>query len=156
LLSVLVAKAQKERKDLYEIEEHKNIFGTKYIYDRQHTRNPLILQIPILQAKDSEASFEFLKYQNRKKLANILGILPTGLSIYALFNAKGVSDALYWSTAGATFLLSSYIDYKANQHLKNAVARYNFVIKSSHVSFEIEKLNQNHGTSMGVGFAHSF
>ncbi len=148
-------KAQKNRTDLFEIEIKKHIFGTKYIYDRQFSRNPLVLQIPILQAKDSEASFEFIKYKNRRKLAKWIGIIPTGLSIYALFNDVTVSDAVYWSTAGATFLLSTYIDIKANQHLKNSIARYNFVIKSNHLSFEINQINQNQKI-VELGYQYQF
>ena len=73
LLILTKSFAQNEPKNLYPIEIKKKFLSIKFIYDRQTIENPLALQIPMLQARDTEVNVEFLKFKQQRKAAQKIG-----------------------------------------------------------------------------------
>jgi hypothetical protein len=155
LLILTKSFAQNERKNLYPIEVKKKFLGVKYIYDRQTIENPLALQIPMLQARDTEVNVEFLKFKQQRKAVQIISLVSTGFSLYTIFNREKVSSEVYWGTFGGTVLVSGYLNIKSNKHLAKALIRYNEVVSENKVGLIIDKSFQNQAV-VGVGFSHSF
>ncbi|MDZ7900175.1 MAG: hypothetical protein U5N85_19405 [Arcicella sp.] len=155
LLILTKSFAQNERKNLYPIEAKKKFLGIKYIYDRQTIENPLALQIPMLQARDTEVNVEFLKFKQQRKAVQIISLISTGFSLYTIFNREKVSSEVYWGTFGGTVLVSGYLNIKSNQHLAKALIRYNEVVSENKIGLIIDKSFQNQAV-VGVGFSHSF
>jgi hypothetical protein len=147
--------AQNERKNLYPIEVKKKFLGIKYIYDRQTIENPLALQIPMLQARDTEVNVEFLKFKQQRKAVQIISSVSTVFSLYTIFNREKVSSEVYWGTFGGTVLVSGYLNIRSNQHLAKALIRYNEVVSENKIGLIIDKSFQNQAV-VGVGFSHSF
>jgi hypothetical protein len=147
--------AQNERKNLYPIEVKKKFLNIKYIYDRQTIENPLALQIPMLQARDTEVNVEFLKFKQQRKAVQIISLVSTGFSLYTIFNREKVSSEIYWGTFGGTVLVSGYLNIKSNQHLAKALIRYNEVVSENKIGLILDKSFQNQAV-VGVGFLHSF
>ncbi|MFC0185461.1 hypothetical protein SAMN04515674_103245 [Pseudarcicella hirudinis] len=154
IISGNIAFGQSVENKLYPIEIQPRVFGTRFIYDRQLINNPLALQIPILQARDPKASYEFLMYKAQKQSLAYLTILPTAISLYAIFNRDKVSDGFYWSTVGGSFLVSTYLNFKSAAHLRKAILRYNQIV-SNQVGVSFETL-PNHQPVLGLGFVHKF
>ena len=48
---------------LFPIEQIQQGLSNKYVYKRQVIENPLALQIPLLESKDPDVSFEFSKFK---------------------------------------------------------------------------------------------
>jgi hypothetical protein len=155
LLILTKSFAQNERKNLYPIEVKKKFLGVKYIYDRQTIENPLALQIPMLQARDTEVNVEFLKFKQQRKAVQIISLVSTGFSLYTIFNREKVSSEVYWGTFGGTVLVSGYLNIKSNKHLAKALIRYNEVVSENKVGLIIDKSFQSQAV-VGVGFSHSF
>jgi hypothetical protein len=155
LLILTKSFAQNERKNLYPIEVKKKFLGIKYIYDRQTIENPLALQIPMLQARDTEVNVEFLRFKQQRKSVQIISLVSTGFSLYTIFNREKVSSEVYWGTFGVTVLVSGYLNIKSNQHLAKALIRYNEIVSENKIGLIIDKSFQNQAV-VGVGFSHSF
>jgi hypothetical protein len=155
LLILTKSFAQNERKNLYPIEVKKKFLGIKYIYDRQTIENPLALQIPMLQARDTEVNVEFLKFKQQRKAVQIISLVSTGFSLYTIFNREKVSSGVYWGTFGGTVLVSGYLNIRSNQHLAKALVRYNEVVSENKIGLILDKSFQNQAV-VGVGFSHSF
>lgn len=147
--------AQSERKTLFPIEVKKKFLGIKYIYDRQTIENPLALQIPMLQARDTQVNVEFLKFKQQRKAVQIVSLASTAFSLYTIFNREKVSDGVYWGTFGGTVLLSGYLNVKSNQHLAKAINRYNEVVSENKIGLILDKSFQNQAI-LGIGISHSF
>ena len=73
--------AQEEKRTLYPIAVKRQLFGVKFIYDRQIIDNASALQIPLLQARDPKVNLEFLTYKQQQKLVKLINIVPAGLSL---------------------------------------------------------------------------
>lgn len=146
---------QIERKNLFPIEVRHKFLSTKFIYDRQTIENPLALQIPLLQARDTEVNVEFLTFKKQRRLVQTLNLLSAGFSLYTVFNREKVSNGAYWSVLGGTTLLSGYLNFKSNKHLGKAIKRYNEVITDNKVGLVFDKSFDNQAI-VGVGFVHSF
>ena len=129
--------------------------STKFIYDRQTIENPLGLQIPMLQARDTEVNVEFLKFKQQRKAVQIVSLVSTGLSLYTIFNREKVSSELYWGSFAGTALISGYLNIKSNQHLAKAINRYNEVVSENKIGLILDKSFQNQAI-LGVGISHSF
>ena len=127
----------------------------KYIYDRQTIESPLALQIPMLQARDTEVNVEFLKFKQQRKVVQIISLVSTGFSLYTIFNREKVSSEVYWGVFGGTVLISGYLNIKSNRHLGKAITRYNEVISENKIGLIFDKSFDNQAI-MGVGISHSF
>ena len=147
--------AQNDRKNLYPIEVKRKFLSIKFIYDRQTIENPLALQIPMLQARDTEVNVEFLKFKQQRKLAQIVNLATLGVTVYSLFNREKVSNELYWGTFAGTVLISGYLNIKSNKHLVKSIIRYNEVVSENKIGLMLDKSFQNQAV-VGLGFSHSF
>jgi hypothetical protein len=146
---------QIERKSLFPIEVKHKFLSTKFIYDRQTIENPLALQIPLLQARDTEVNVEFLTFKKQRKFAQTVSLLTAGFSIYTIFNREKVSDGAYWGTLGGSLLLSGYLNIRSNQHLGKAIKRYNEVVGTNKIGLIFDKSIDNQLIT-SVGFVHKF
>ena len=147
--------AQNEQKNLYPIEVKRKFLSIKFIYDRQTIENPLALQIPMLQARDTEVNVEFLKFKQQRKLAQIVNFATLGVTVYSLFNREKVSNELYWGTFAGTVLISGYLNMKSNKHLVKSIIRYNEVVSENKIGLMLDKSFQNQAV-VRLGFSHSF
>jgi hypothetical protein len=147
--------AQIDRKMLFPIEVKQKFLGTKFIYDRQIIENPLGLQIPLLQLRDTEVNLEYLTFKKQRKTVQILSLVSTGFSLYTIFNREKVSNGVYWGTFGGTVLISGYLNIKSNMHLSKAIKRYNEVVSENKVGLVFDKSFDNQSI-LGVGISHSF
>ena len=147
--------AQIDRKFLFPIEVKQNILGTKFIYDRQIIENPLGLQIPLLQLRDTEVNFEYLTFKKQRKAVQIVSLISTGFSLYTIFNREKVSSGTYWGVFGGTVLISGYLNVKSNIHLGKAIRKYNEVVSENKIGFIFDKSFDNQAI-LGVGILHSF
>jgi hypothetical protein len=146
---------QIDRKNLFPIEVRHKFLSTKFIYDRQTLENPLALQIPLLQARDTEVNVEFLTFKKQRKLVQTLNLLTAGFSLYTVLNREKVSNRVYWSVFGGTTLISGYLNFKSGKHLGKAIKRYNEIITDNKVGVVFDKSFDNQAI-VGVGFVHSF
>ena len=147
--------AQNDPKTLFPIEVKKKFWSIKYIYDRQTIENPLALQIPMLQARDTRVNVEFLKFKQQRKAAQIVNFATLGITIYSLFNREKISNELYWGTFAGTALISGYLNARSNKHLANSIIRYNEVISENKIGLILDKSLQNQAV-VGISFSHSF
>lgn len=147
--------AQIDRKVLFPIEVKQNFLGTKFIYDRQTIENPLGLQIPLLQLRDTEVNVEYLTFKKQRKAVQIVSLVSTGLSLYTIFNREKVSSGTYWGIFGGTVLISGYLNIKSNIHLGKAIKRYNEVISDNKVGLVFDKSFDNQSI-LSLGISHSF
>ena len=127
----------------------------KFIYDRQTIENPLALQIPMLQARDTEVNVEFLKFKQQRKLAQIVNFATFGVTVYSLFNREKVSNELYWGTFAGTVLISGYLNIKSNKHLVKSIVRYNEVVSENKIGLILDKSFQNQAV-VRLSVAHNF
>ena len=155
LLILTKSFAQNDTKNLYPIEVKKKFLSVKFIYDRQTIENPLALQIPMLQARDTEVNVEFLKFKQQRKLAQIVNLASLGVTFYSLFNREKVSNELYWGTFAGTVLISGYLNVRSNKHLEKSINRYNEVVSQNKIGLMLDKSFQNQEV-VGLGFSHSF
>ena len=147
--------AQIDRKILFPIEVKQKFLGTKFIYDRQTIENPLGLQIPLLQARDTEVNVEYLTFKKQRKAIQVVSFVSTVFSLYTIFNREKVSNEVYWGTFGGTVLISGYLNIKSNLHLGKAIKRYNEVISENKVGLVFDKSFDNQSI-LSLGISHSF
>ena len=147
--------AQIDKKLLFPIEVKQSFWGTKFIYDRQTLENPLALQIPLLQLRDTEVNVEYLTFKKQRKTGQIVSLISTGFSLYTIFNREKVSNGVYWGIFGGTVLISGYLNIKSNVHLGKAIKRYNEVVSENKVGLIFDK-SFNNQAIFGVGISHSF
>lgn len=155
LLIFIKSFAQNDRKNLFPIEVKSKFLSIKYIYDRQTIENPLALQIPMLQARDTEVNVEFLKFKQQRKAAQIVNFASVGITLYSLFNREKVSNELYWGTFAGTALISGYLNARSNKHLVKSILRYNEVVSENKIGLILDKSSQNQAI-VKLGFSHSF
>ena len=130
-------------------------FGTKFIYDRQIIENPLGLQIPLLQLRDTKVNLEYLTFKKQRKAVQVISLITTGFSLYTIFNREKVSNEIYWGTVGGLGFVSFYLNIKSNLHLSKAIKRYNLVISENKVGLIFDKSFDNQAV-LGVGISHNF
>jgi len=147
--------AQIDKKLLFPIEKKQNFWGTKFIYDRQILENPLALQIPLLQLRDTEVNVEYLTFKKQRETSQIITIISGGFSLYTIFNREKVSKDAYLGILWGTVLISGYLNIRSNMHLNRAVKKYNEVISENKVGLVLDK-SFNNQTILGVGISHSF
>jgi len=147
--------AQIDKKLLFPIEVKQSFWGTKFIYDRQTLENPLALQIPLLQLRDTEVNVEYLTFKKQRKIVQMVSLISTGISLYTIFNREKVSNGAYWGGLGGTVLISGYLNIKSNVHLSKAIKRYNEVVSENRVGLIFDK-SFNNQAIFGVGISHSF
>ena len=147
--------AQNDKKTLFPVEIKQSFWGTKFIYDRQTLENPLALQIPLLQLRDTEVNVEYLTFKKQRKTGQIVSLISTGFSLYTIFNREKVSNGAYWGVLGGTVLISGYLNIKSNIHLGKAIKRYNEVVSENRVGLVLDK-SFNNQMILGMGVSHSF
>ena len=147
--------AQIDRKMLFPIEVKQKFLGTKFIYDRQTIENPLGLQIPLLQLRDTEVNVEYLTFKKQRKAVQVVSFISTAFSLYTIFNREKVSNEVYWGTFGGTVLISGYLNIKSNLHLGKAIKRYNEVISENKIGLVFDKSFDNQPI-LSLGISHSF
>jgi hypothetical protein len=147
--------AQNERKNLFPIEVKKKFLSTKFIYDRQTIESPFGLQIPLLQARDTEVNVEYLTFKKQRKAVQIINLFSTGFSLYTIFNREKVSNGVYWSTVGGVSLISTYFNIKSNIHLDKAIKRYNEVIAENKIGLIFDKTIDNQPIT-SISLIHKF
>jgi hypothetical protein len=147
--------AQIDRKMLFPIEVKQKFLVTKFIYDRQIIENPLGLQIPLLQARDTEVNVEYLTFKKQRRAVQVINLVSTAFSLYTIFNREKVSSEVYWGTFGSTVLISGYLNIKSNKHLGKAIKRYNEVISENKIGLVFDKSFDNQAIT-SIGFIHKF
>ena len=147
--------AQIDRKILFPIEVKQKFFSTKFIYDRQIIENPLGLQIPLLQLRDTKVNLEYLTFKKQRKAVQVISLITTGFSLYTIFNREKVSNETYWGTVGGLGFVSFYLNIKSNLHLSKAIKQYNLVISENKVGLIFDKTFDNQAV-LGVGISHNF
>ena len=140
---------------LFPIEVKQKFLGIKFIYDRQIIENPLGLQIPLLQLRNTEVNLEYLTFKKQRKAVQMISLVSTAFSLYTIFNREKVSNGVYWGTFGGTVLISEYLNIKSNVHLSKAVKKYNEVISENKVGLIFDKSFENQPV-LGLGISHSF
>lgn len=130
-------------------------FSTKFIYDRQIIENPLGLQIPLLQLRDTKVNLEYLTFKKQRKAVQVISLITTGFSLYTIFNREKVSNETYWGTVGGLGFVSFYLNIKSNLHLSKAIKKYNEVVSENKVGLIFDK-SFNNQAIFGVGISHSF
>ena len=155
LLTLTKSFAQSDTKNLYPIEVKRKFLSIKFIYDRQTIENPLALQIPMLQARDTEVNVEFLKFKQQQKMAQAVNLASVVITFYSLINRQRVSNDLYWTTFAGTTLISAYLNVRSNKHLEKSINRYNEVVSQNKIGLMLDKSFQNQAV-VGLGFSHSF
>ena len=140
---------------LFPIEVKQKFLGTKFIYDRQIIENPLGLQIPLLQLRNTEVNLEYLTFKKQRRAVQMISLVSTAFSLYTIFNREKVSNGVYWGTFGGTVLISGYLNIKSNTHLSKVIKKYNEVVSENKVGLIFDKSFDNQAI-LGVGILHSF
>lgn len=141
---------------LYPIEQIEGGWSKKFSYKRQIIESPLALQIPLLEAKDSEVSYEFLTYKRQKKSAEIISAFTTGFSVYTFLSKGQVSDGFYWTVVGSAAVLNLYLGTVSIKHFKKALKRYNELAQTgSKISLQINSHGSS-GASLGLAWNYQF
>ena len=119
-----------QEKRLIPIEEVSGVWSRKFMYNRQLIDHPLALQIPLMEAKDPEINFEFLKFKRQRKLSNWLAGFSTVFAFSTYLSKGSISEGFYWSAVGGVALANVYIGTISNRHFNNALKRYNELSKA--------------------------
>lgn len=107
------------------IETKQSPWGKEFIYKKQLIDDPLMLQIPLLEAKDPEISYEFLTYKNQRKTMRYISGISTLVALYSFIDQNKVSNGFYWSVVGSTVIANIFLGAISNKHLYKALHKYN-------------------------------
>ncbi len=141
---------------LFPIEQIQQGFSNKFVYKRQVIENPLALQIPLLESKDPEVSFEFNKFKQQRKLMTWISSVGLGVSFYSLLKPGQVTDGFYLSTIGTAALVNVYVGTISMRHLKRALTRYNRLVgEQPKLSIEM-KTNGAQGATLALNWKYNF
>ncbi len=141
---------------LYPIEEVRSIFDSRYIYKRQIIDSPSALQIPLLDAKDPEISYEFLKFKKQRKTMGWVSGISTAVALYSFLNKDKVSDGFYWSVFGGTALFNIYLGTVSMKHFNKALNRYNELAKTNQqVTLKLNPIGPL-GPNLGIAWNYQF
>ncbi len=141
---------------LFPIEQIQQGFSNKFVYKRQVIDNPLALQIPLLESKDPEVSFEFNKFKQQRKLMTWISSVGLGVSFYSLLKPGHVTDGFYLSTIGTAALVNVYVGTVSMRHLKRALKKYNGLVgEQTKLSLEL-KNNEATGAALALNWKYNF
>lgn len=107
------------------IETKLTLWGKEFVYKNQVIDDPLALQIPLLEAKDQEVSYEFLTFKNQRKTMRWISGLSTLVALYSFLEQNKVSNGFYWSVVGSTAVVNICLGAISNKHLNKALHKYN-------------------------------
>ncbi len=107
------------------IETKVGFWKKQYVYKNQLIDEPLALQIPLIEAKDPEISYEFLTYKNQRKTMRWISGLSTLVALYSFLDENKVSNGFYWSVVGSSAIVNIYLSAISNKHLNKALNKYN-------------------------------
>ncbi len=141
---------------LYPIDVQPSIFDNKYIYKRQIIDSPSALQIPLLDAKDPEISYEFLTFKKQRKTMGWVSGISTAVALYSFLSKDKVSDGFYWSVFGGTALFNIYLGSVSMKHFNKALERYNALAKTNQqVSLKLNPIGPL-GPNLGIAWNYLF
>jgi hypothetical protein len=141
---------------LYPIDQVQSIFDNKYIYKRQIIDSPSALQIPLLDAKDPEVSYEFLTFKKQRKTMGWVSGISTAVALYSFLNKDKVSDGFYWSVFGGTALFNIYLGSVSMKHFNKALNRYNELAKTNQqVTLKLNPIGPL-GPNLGIAWNYQF
>jgi hypothetical protein len=145
-----------EKSRLYPIDQTKSIFDTRYIYKRQIIDSPSALQIPLLDAKDPEISYEFLKFKKQRRTMGLISGISTVVALYSFLNRDKVSEGFYWSVFGGTALFNIYLGTVSMKHFNRALNRYNELAKTNQqVTLKLNPIGPL-GPNLGIAWNYQF
>ncbi|MDR7127975.1 hypothetical protein J2X69_000303 [Algoriphagus sp. 4150] len=142
-------------KDFHPIEVKKGVFSTKYFYNGQSFESPYGLQIPIMQVNDSEVTRDYNKFKNSMKTAKVIGLISSGLSLYALFRPDKRNSDAYWTALGTAGLVAAFFNIRSGILLDRSVKRYNKIVSGTELGFQYDRTYYGNGI-LGVGISHKF
>jgi hypothetical protein len=141
---------------LFPIEQIQQGLSNKYVYKRQVIENPLALQIPLLESKDPDVSFEFNKFKQQRKLMTWISSVGLGVSFYSLLKPGQVADGFYFSTIGTAALVNVYVGTISMRHLKRALTRYNSLVgEQPKLSIEMKTYGAQ-GATLALNWKYNF
>ena len=141
---------------LFPIEQIQEGFSNKFVYKRQVIDNPLALQIPLLESKDPEVSFEFNKFKQQRKLMTWISSVGLGVSFYSLLKPGQVTDGFYLSTIGTAALVNVYVGTVSMRHLKRALTKYNGLVgEQPKLSIEMKTFGTQ-GATLALNWKYNF
>lgn len=156
LLSLPSFGQEEGKMKLYPIEQLEGSWRKKFSYKRQIIESPMALQIPLLEARDPEVSYEFLTYKRQKRGAEIISAITTGFSIYTFLSKGQVSDCFYWSVVGGAAVLNLYLGTVSMKHFNRALKRYNELAQTdSKISLQMNTHGFS-GNSVGLVWNYQF
>ena len=137
------------------IETHPSFFGKSYSYKNQLISDPLALQIPLLETKDPEISYEFLTFKNQRRTMRLISGISGMVALYSFIEANKVSNGFYWSVVGSTALINVYLGGVSMKHLNKALRKYNS-LAGQKVSLQIGALQQANVAAPMIGLNYQF
>jgi hypothetical protein len=141
---------------LYPIDQEQSIFDNRYIYKRQVIDSPSALQIPLLDAKDPEISYEFLTFKKQRKTMGWVSSISTAVALYSFLSKDKVSDGFYWSVFGGTALFNIYLGTVSMKHFNKALNRYNELAKTNQrVTLKLNPIGPL-GPNLGLAWNYQF
>lgn len=156
LLTLTLFGQEEVKPHLYPVEQTEGGWNKKFTYKRQIIESPLALQIPLLEARDPEVSYEFLTYKRQKRSVEIISAFTTGFSVYTFLSKGQVSDGFYWSVVGSAAVLNLYLGTVSIKHFKKALKRYNELAQAdSKISLQINSHGSS-GASLGLAWNYQF
>lgn len=155
-ISFLTKGQDDSKTKIYPIEEVRSIFDSRYVYKRQIIDSPSALQIPLLDAKDPEVSYEFLTFKKQRKTMGWVSGISTAVALYSFLNKDKVSDGFYWSVFGGTALFNIYLGTASMKHFNKALNRYNELAKTNQkVTLKINPIGPL-GPNLGLAWNYQF
>lgn len=155
-ISFLTKGQDDSKTKIYPIEEVRSIFDSRYVYKRQIIDSPSALQIPLLDAKDPEVSYEFLTFKKQRKTMGWVSGISTAVALYSFLNKDKVSDGFYWSVFGGTALFNIYLGTVSMKHFNKALNRYNELAKTNQqVTLKINPIGPL-GPNLGLAWNYQF
>ncbi|MEY2792336.1 MAG: hypothetical protein RJA76_328 [Bacteroidota bacterium] len=131
------------------------IWGKEFIYKNQLIDDPLALQIPLLEAKDPEISYEFLTFKNQRKTMRWISSISTFVALYSFLDQNKVSNGFYWSVVGSSAIVNIYLAGNSNKHLNKALQRYN-TLANRKVSLQMGSISNNLFIAPQIGMNYQF
>ncbi len=137
------------------IESKPSFWGRQYVYKKQLISDPMALQIPLLEAKDPEISYEFLTFKNQRKTMRLISGISTAVALYSFIEANKVSNGFYWSVVGSTAIVNIYLGTVSMKHLNRALNKYN-ALANQKVSLQLGASQNQQFLAPQVGVNYQF
>lgn len=137
------------------IESKPTFWGRQYVYKNQLISDPLALQIPLLEVKDPEISYEFLTFKNQRRTMRLISGISTVVALYSFIEANKVSNGFYWSVVGSSAIINIYLGTASMKHLNRALNKYN-ALANQKVSLQLGAIQNQYIWAPQVGVNYQF